>query len=78
MGLGRAWDGDHTLRDDPSKSYLSNLATSSFGKLLDFLDDGLVLVKILTLKFGTRSSEVAFCEVIRRLVVKVVDKPAMA
>lgn len=45
-------DGDQSLRGNPSKRDLTNLAALKGSELLYFLDNGPVLVEVLALEFG--------------------------
>ena len=77
VNLRRARDRDHALRDHPGKRNLRDRAAFLVGKLLNLFYNSLVLVEVLTLKFGRCTAEVVWCEIIRAVVVKVVDKPAV-
>lgn len=48
--INRAWDGNHALRGDPGQRNLSRGTAPSLGELLNLIDNGLVLVEILSLE----------------------------
>ena len=48
--LRSTWDWDHALLSYPSQSDLGQSAALTLSKLLNFLDDSLVVVEVLALK----------------------------
>lgn len=57
LGLGSTRNSNHTLSGDPSESNLTDAATLANSELLNFLDDGFVLVEIVALEFGSCERE---------------------
>lgn len=52
LRLRRARNRNHTLHGNPSKRDLSHRGALSRGQFLNFIDDGFILVKVVTLKLG--------------------------
>lgn len=78
MRLGRAGNGNHALRSDPSKCNLPCRAALTLSERLDLVHYCKILVEVLALEFGHGAAEIVGRKIVGRLEVEIVNEPALS